>query len=100
VVKNGAINAFTRFVIQEHLVGSTRICSFTIMKPVGNGKLSKRDGDKWDFLYFHWIGKLKRRFIRLQRKVFPGSCNQLLALLGWNDGTEKIILTGRISRSF
>jgi glutamyl-tRNA synthetase len=26
-----------------------------ILKPVGNGKLSKRDGDKWDFLYFHWV---------------------------------------------
>jgi hypothetical protein len=25
-----------------------------IMKPVGNGKLSKRDGDK-GFLYFHWL---------------------------------------------
>jgi glutamyl/glutaminyl-tRNA synthetase len=30
-----------------------------ILKPVGNGK-SKRDGDKWDFLYFHWSGKLKK----------------------------------------
>jgi glutamyl/glutaminyl-tRNA synthetase len=33
-----------------------------ILKPVGNGKLSKRDGDKLDFLYFHWSGKLKKVF--------------------------------------
>jgi hypothetical protein len=24
-----------------------------------------------------------------RKRIFPGSCNQLLALLGWNDGTEK-----------
>jgi hypothetical protein len=35
-----------------------------------------------------------------REKDFPRSCNQLLALLGWNDGTERIILTGRISRLF
>jgi hypothetical protein len=58
------------------------------MKPVGNGKLSNVMVTRWDFLYFHWIGKPKRRFIRLQRKGFFRSCNQLLALLGWNDGTN------------
>jgi glutamyl-tRNA synthetase len=41
-----------------------------IMKPVGNGKLSNVTVTKWDFLYFHWIGKRRRRFIRLQRKGF------------------------------
>jgi glutamyl-tRNA synthetase len=44
------------------------------------GKLSKRDGDKMGFV-FPLIGKPKKRFIRLQRKGFSGSCNQLLALL-------------------
>jgi glutamyl-tRNA synthetase len=38
-----------------------------IMKPVGNGKLSKRDGDKMGFcVSIDW--KTRRRFIRLQRK--------------------------------
>jgi glutamyl-tRNA synthetase len=41
-----------------------------IMKPVGNGKLSNVMVTRWDSLYFHWIGKTKRRFIRLQRKGF------------------------------
>jgi len=34
-----------------------------ILKPDGNGKLSKRDGDRLGFLYFRWSGK-----IRLQMK--------------------------------
>jgi glutamyl-tRNA synthetase len=59
-----------------------------IMKPVGNGKLSKRDKMGFPVFPLDWK-TTRRRFIRLQRKDFPGSCNQLLALLGWNDGTEK-----------
>jgi hypothetical protein len=42
---------------------------------------------KWDSLYFHWIGHANRQS-GYREKIF-GSCNQLLALLGWNDGTEK-----------
>jgi glutamyl/glutaminyl-tRNA synthetase len=43
-----------------------------ILKPVGNGKLSKRDGDKLDFLYSHWNGKLKKVFHQVtERKDFP-----------------------------
>jgi hypothetical protein len=33
--------------------------------------------------------KTEEAFHQVTEKVFPGSCNQLLALLGWNDGTEK-----------
>jgi glutamyl-tRNA synthetase len=68
-----------------------------IMKPVGNGKLSNVMVTRWDSCIS--IG-LENDVSSGYRKSFPGSCNQLLALLGWNDGTEKIILTGRISRSF
>jgi glutamyl-tRNA synthetase len=71
------------------------------MKPVGNGKLSKRDGDKMGFPVFplDWTTS-SRRFIRLQRKGFFGSCNQLLALWVGMTEREKIILTGRISSIF
>jgi glutamyl-tRNA synthetase len=63
-----------------------------IMKPVGNGKLSNVMVTRWDSLYFHWIGQLQHDVHQVTEKDFPGSCNQLLALLGWNDGTERIIL--------
>ena len=44
-----------------------------ILKPDGNGKLSKRDGDRLGFL--------------------PEAFINMLALLGWNDGTEKEIFS-------
>jgi glutamyl-tRNA synthetase len=41
-----------------------------ILKPVGNGKLSKRDGDKLGFLYSEW--KTKKEFHQVtEKKNFP-----------------------------
>jgi hypothetical protein len=40
-----------------------------IMKPVGTENYPNVTVTRWD-LYFHWIGKPKKRFIRLQRKGF------------------------------
>jgi glutamyl-tRNA synthetase len=62
-----------------------------ILKPVGNGKLSKRDKL---ISCFHWSGKLKKVFHpAIERKGFFPEAVKLLALLGWNDGTDKELYT-------
>ena len=58
-----------------------------------NGKLSKRDGSKYGFPVFamNWkdpkTGELTEGF--KERGFLPEAFVNLLALLGWNDGTEK-----------
>ena len=64
-----------------------------ILKPIGNGKLSKRDGDKLGFPVFplDWttpISGEKSSGYR-EKGFFPEAVINFLALLGWNDGTEK-----------
>ena len=58
-----------------------------IMKPVGKGKLSKRDGDKLGFPVFplSWNDSVGYR----EAGYFPESVVNFLALLGWNPGTEQ-----------
>ena len=70
-----------------------------IMKPIGNGKLSKRDGDKLGFPVFplDWtdassIDKTVSSGYR-EKGFFPEAVVNFLALLGWNDGTEKEIFS-------
>jgi glutamyl/glutaminyl-tRNA synthetase len=62
-----------------------------IMKPVGNGKLSKRDGDKMGFPVFPLDWKTEEGISSGYREkgFFPEAVINFLALLGWNDGTEK-----------
>lgn len=68
-----------------------------ILKPDGNGKLSKRDGDRLGFPVFamNWedpkTGELVKGFKELG--FLPQAFINLLALLGWNDGTEQEIFT-------
>lgn len=68
-----------------------------ILKPVGNGKLSKRDGNKMGFPVFpmeftdpasgeKWHGYKEDGY-------FPDAFINMLALLGWNPGTEQEIFT-------
>ena len=64
-----------------------------ILKPVGNGKLSKRDGDKLGFPVFplDWqdpITNEKSSGYR-EKGYYPEAVINFLALLGWNDGTEQ-----------
>ena len=63
-----------------------------ILKPVGQGKLSKRDGDKLGFPVFPLEWKNKERGYR-EDGYFPEAVINMLALLGWNegDGIEKEI---------
>ncbi len=62
-----------------------------ILKPVGNGKLSKRDGDKMGFPVFPLEWKTEEGNYSGYREngFFPEAVINFLALLGWNDGTEK-----------
>lgn len=67
-----------------------------ILKPVGNGKLSKRDGDKLGFPVFPLEWKSESGEISSgyrEKGFFPEAVVNFLALLGWNDGTEKEIYT-------
>ncbi|MBS9461294.1 glutamate--tRNA ligase [Flagellimonas sp. 389] len=58
-----------------------------IMKPVGKGKLSKRDGEKGGFPVFplSWNESEGYR----EAGFFPEAVVNFLALLGWNPGTEQ-----------
>jgi glutamyl-tRNA synthetase len=62
-----------------------------ILKPVGNGKLSKRDGDKLGFPVFplEWKNEDGVSSGYREKGYFPEAVINFLALLGWNDGTEK-----------
>ena len=63
-----------------------------ILKPVGNGKLSKRDGDKLGFPVFplDWKGENGETATGYREQgYFPEAVVNFLALLGWNDGTDK-----------
>jgi len=64
-----------------------------ILKPVGNGKLSKRDGDKLGFPVFPLEWKTEEGISSGYREkgFFPEAVVNFLALLGWNDGTDKEI---------
>lgn len=62
-----------------------------ILKPIGNGKLSKRDGDKMGFPVFPLEWKTEESISSGYREkgFFPEAVVNFLALLGWNDGSEK-----------
>jgi glutamyl-tRNA synthetase len=62
-----------------------------ILKPIGNGKLSKRDGDKMGFPVFplEWTTEEGVSSGYREKGFFPEAVVNFLALLGWNDGTEK-----------
>ena len=67
-----------------------------LLKPVGNGKLSKRDGDKLGFPVFplRWVneaGEVTRGY--REDGYFPEAFVNMLALLGWNPGTEQEIFS-------
>jgi len=66
-----------------------------ILKPVGNGKLSKRDGIKLGFPVFpmDWTenGETLKGFSG--EGYFPEALINFLALLGWNPGTDEEIFS-------
>lgn len=68
-----------------------------ILKPVGKGKLSKRDGDKMGFPVFpiQWNDNKSGDVFSGYREdgYFPDAFINMLALLGWNPGTEQEIFS-------
>ena len=67
-----------------------------LLKPTGGGKLSKRDGDKLGFPVFpmRWIspeGEISAGY--KEDGYFPEAFINMLALLGWNPGTEQEIFS-------
>ena len=60
-----------------------------IMKPTGQGKLSKRDGEKFGFPVFplSWKESVGYR----EAGYFPETVINFLAMLGWNPGDEREI---------
>ncbi len=65
-----------------------------ILKPVGKGKLSKRDGDKLGFPVFPLEWKSPEGEISSgyrEEGYFPEAFINMLAFLGWNPGTEQEI---------
>ncbi|HEY4875939.1 MAG TPA: glutamate--tRNA ligase [Puia sp.] len=68
-----------------------------ILKPDGNGKLSKRDGDRLGFPVFamDWRDpKTNEKTTGFKEIGFlPEAFINMLALLGWNDGTEQEIFS-------
>ncbi|MBS1590848.1 MAG: glutamate--tRNA ligase [Bacteroidetes bacterium] len=68
-----------------------------ILKPDGNGKLSKRDGDRLGFPVFamDWTDpKTNEKTIGFKERGFlPEAFINMLAMMGWNDGTDKEIFS-------
>ncbi len=68
-----------------------------ILKPDGNGKLSKRDGDKLGFPVFplNWTdpesGEMSTGF--KERGFLPETMNNFLAMLGWSPGNNDEFFT-------
>jgi glutamyl-tRNA synthetase len=64
-----------------------------ILKPDGNGKLSKRDGDRLGFPVYamNWTDPKTNELTKGFRELgfLPEAFNNMLAVLGWNDGTEQ-----------
>lgn len=66
-----------------------------ILKPEGKGKLSKRDGDKHGFPVFpiEWKKADESAMGYREEGYLPDALVNMLALLGWNPGTEQEIFT-------
>lgn len=68
-----------------------------LLKPDGNGKLSKRDGDRLGFPVFplEWkdpkTGDVSMGY--REQGYFPDAFVNILAMLGWNPGTEQELFT-------
>jgi glutamyl-tRNA synthetase len=68
-----------------------------ILKPDGNGKLSKRDGDRLGFPVFamNWTDPNTSEITKGFREIgfLPEAFLNMLAMLGWNDGSGQELFT-------
>lgn len=94
-------SAPVHILLWKHLFGLDQMPQWAhlplILKPDGNGKLSKRDGDRLGFPVFamDWndpkTGETTTGF--RERGFLPEAFVNMLAMLGWNDGSEQEIFT-------
>ena len=88
-------------ILYRYLGWSDRMPRFAhlplLLKPDGNGKLSKRDGDRLGFPVFplNWKDPKSGETSSGYREAgyFPEAVVNFLALLGWNPGTGEEILS-------
>jgi glutamyl-tRNA synthetase len=67
-----------------------------LLRPDGNGKLSKRDGDRLGFPVFpiDWLSEEGEKFSGYKEQGYlPGAFINMLAFLGWNPGTTQEIFS-------
>ncbi len=94
-------SAPVHILLWKHLFGLDAMPQWAhlplILKPDGNGKLSKRDGDRLGFPVYamDWrdpkINEVTKGFKELG--FLPEAFLNMLAMLGWNPGTEQEIFT-------
>ncbi len=85
----------------KHLFGLDKMPQWAhlplILKPDGHGKLSKRDGDRLGFPVFamNWTDPKTLETTKGFRELgfLPEAFVNMLAMLGWNDGTEQEIFS-------
>jgi glutamyl-tRNA synthetase len=84
-------------LLWKHLFGLDKMPQWAhlplILKPDGNGKLSKRDGDRLGFPVYamDWKDPISNEITKGFKEIgfLPEAFINLLAVLGWNDGTEQ-----------
>ena len=67
-----------------------------LLRPDGNGKLSKRDGDRLGFPVFptDWLSEDGEKYTGYRESgYFPEAFINMLAFLGWNPGTQQEIFS-------
>jgi glutamyl-tRNA synthetase len=94
-------SAPVHILLWRHLFGEDKMPRWAhlplILKPDGNGKLSKRDGDRLGFPVFamNWTdpatGQVNKGFREMG--FLPEAFINLLAVLGWNDGSGQELFT-------
>lgn len=88
-------------LLWKHLFGLDQMPQWAhlplILKPDGNGKLSKRDGDRLGFPVYamDWTDPKTNELTKGFKEIgfLPEAFVNLLAVLGWNDGTEQEIFS-------
>jgi len=94
-------SAPVHILLWKHLFGLEHMPQWAhlplILKPDGNGKLSKRDGDRLGFPVFamNWTDPRTNEPATGFRETgfLPAAFVNLLAMLGWNDGTGQELFT-------
>ncbi|MES2892478.1 MAG: glutamate--tRNA ligase [Bacteroidota bacterium] len=94
-------SAPVHILLWQHLFGLAAMPQWAhlplILKPDGNGKLSKRDGDRLGFPVYamDWRDPSTKEATKGFKEIgfLPEAFINLLAVLGWNDGTEQEVFS-------